>query len=262
MITYEEFRDDLRDYNGTRHELSPLNLIETFLNSRREKFLVEKEPPGIYLLDYAKEQYLEVNHRLAELASSTREEMLKGGLMLGLSKWDKQCYRLYNEIILPINLDYFFHLDPHVLEDMGFICHYHVTDKRGNLHYLKQQSFFIEANAIGRPVLTLGFVWDITNRFEGEHRRYEHIITSYRRNTPFDLFKANYDIDLPNLQLTEKEREVARYFADGYNAEQIAEQLCKSVHTINGQRQKIIDKTGANNITHAIAKVIRSRNIK
>lgn len=52
-------------------------------------------------------------------------------------------------------------------------------------------------------------------------------------------------------QLTDAEKEVLKLTAEGYEMKQIAEMLCKSVHTIEKQRFSAMRKTGGKNIIHA-----------
>ncbi|MFD1094985.1 response regulator transcription factor [Salegentibacter chungangensis] len=61
--------------------------------------------------------------------------------------------------------------------------------------------------------------------------------------------------DLANI-ITKREQEIIKYLAKGLNAEEIAEKLNISKHTIRTHRKNILQKTGCNNTTQLVAKCL------
>lgn len=59
-----------------------------------------------------------------------------------------------------------------------------------------------------------------------------------------------------NELLTIREKEIVRNFAKGFNAEQIADQLHLSPHTIKTHRKNLLKKSGCNNTTELVAKCL------
>jgi DNA-binding CsgD family transcriptional regulator len=53
--------------------------------------------------------------------------------------------------------------------------------------------------------------------------------------------------------LTKREREILSLVAEGLDSRAIADRLCVSASTVNNHRQRILEKTGARNVTQAIA---------
>ncbi len=53
--------------------------------------------------------------------------------------------------------------------------------------------------------------------------------------------------------LSAREKEVLRLLCDGMSTAEIGDKLCLSARTVEGYRQRIIEKTGAKNIAQAIA---------
>ena len=64
---------------------------------------------------------------------------------------------------------------------------------------------------------------------------------------------------LEGRPLTTTELEVLRAAADGLSAQETAEKLVKSRHTVIAQRRTIQAKLGARNLTNAIALAYRRR---
>jgi DNA-binding CsgD family transcriptional regulator len=60
-------------------------------------------------------------------------------------------------------------------------------------------------------------------------------------------------LQLEGKPLTEPELEVLRAAAEGLSAQETAERLLKSRHTITTQRRTLQAKLGARNLPHAIA---------
>lgn len=70
--------------------------------------------------------------------------------------------------------------------------------------------------------------------------------------------KQSSILNIPE-KLTKKEVEVLRYICHGYTNQEIADKLYKSIRTIEGHRQKIIDKTGAKNTAGIVVFAIMNK---
>lgn len=72
------------------------------------------------------------------------------------------------------------------------------------------------------------------------------------------MAKKNDRVPMPTLtalavELTSREKEVLRLLCDGLSTAEIGDKMCISARTVEGYRQRIIEKTGAKNIAQAIA---------
>lgn len=56
-----------------------------------------------------------------------------------------------------------------------------------------------------------------------------------------------------SVELTSREKDVLRYLCDGLSTAEIGDKMFISARTVEGYRQRIIEKTGAKNIAQAIA---------
>ena len=65
-----------------------------------------------------------------------------------------------------------------------------------------------------------------------------------------------------NIALTERELELIRLSAEGYNNKEVAERVKLSEHTIDSHNRTIVAKLNARNMKHAIAISVRKKLIK
>jgi DNA-binding CsgD family transcriptional regulator len=64
--------------------------------------------------------------------------------------------------------------------------------------------------------------------------------------------------DIPPISLiSDREREVIRLLALGYNSHQIAKRMYISAHTVNTHRRNLIAKLDARNTVHMVVKAMR-----
>lgn len=74
----------------------------------------------------------------------------------------------------------------------------------------------------------------------------------------FDPRKDNYDNSNFSSLLTEREKQIIMQLSRGLNAEQIAEKLNLSHHTIKTHRRNVLQKSGCTNTTELVAKCLTS----
>ena len=60
------------------------------------------------------------------------------------------------------------------------------------------------------------------------------------------------------ISLTDREKEIFRYLANGFTAKEIAQALYISTHTVHTHRKNLITKMDARNTVHMVVKILKS----
>lgn len=67
----------------------------------------------------------------------------------------------------------------------------------------------------------------------------------------------NKDFRLCPKLFTKREKEILQYIVKGWNSGQIAEALCRSIHTIRAHRKNILQKSGCGTVNELLVKSVR-----
>jgi DNA-binding NarL/FixJ family response regulator len=74
------------------------------------------------------------------------------------------------------------------------------------------------------------------------------------------IIKKVRQIDsVEKIVFTDKEMEVLRLLCKGYSNNEIADKIFLSVRTVEGYRNKLLQKTGSANVIHLIIYAIRNK---
>lgn len=126
--------------------------------------LYKETSPGIYVLDYTKRKYLFVDEKMAQLAGQSVNELMQDGLDLALELWHPADLKIYDKNILPKNISFLKTILPAESNQYLFTCNYRVKHASGKYIKIEQQSYYANFTKDGTPLLTIGFIRDITDR--------------------------------------------------------------------------------------------------
>lgn len=141
---------------------------------------------------------------------------------------------------------------------------YRMEDKCGNILTMLYQAIPLSVHESGSPEHVLCIQTDVSHlkvtstkdvsflHLDGG----EHFLNVNIEAGVFDskLIKQR-EKNLKEL-FTNREKEIVRYFAQGWNAEQIAEKLHLSPHTIKTHRRNLLKKSSCLNTTELVAKCL------
>lgn len=141
---------------------------------------------------------------------------------------------------------------------------YRMKDKDGNIRTMLYQAFPLNVLENGTPEHVFCTQTDVshlrvpsTNSVSFMHitggKNYYNVDTSKGKFDPENIDGGNHDF---SKLLTDREKEILIKLAKGLNAEQIAEQLNLSPHTIKTHRRNFLNKTGCTNTTELVAKCL------
>lgn len=108
------------------------------------------------------------------------------------------------------------------------------------------QSHVIEMDEKYNPYLILGIIDLSPNQSPVESLKFRAI--DIKKG---DIVPSNVDIK-PKTSLSKREIEILRMVYEGMLSKEISDKLSISIHTVNGHRQRILEKLGVDNIVEAI----------
>ena len=122
--------------------------------------------------------------------------------------------------------------------------------QKGEIQLLWKNTI-LETNVINQPVRRLTIFQDITNLLKGDFYWFRAEFSSSKR-TYFRSYRSDTNETSKNDILSNREKEILRYLANGKDTEEIAKTLFISKTTINNHRQNMLNKLGARDTTALI----------
>lgn len=195
--------------------------------------------PSAYLLDYSRQQYLHFDEAASRsLTGYNSSYLLKGGLEAGLSLWDKADLDVYDQQVLPTNLNFLSSVPINEIPDYLFECTYRVKTKEGDIKTVLQKSFFLHSIDEKLPTLVCGYLFDITPYKTDNsvlYRIHKSVGNGIYHQVKDDLFFPAYEDRI----LSKRETEVLQGFCYHYSIKQIAEKLHISPYTVKNHLKNI-----------------------
>ena len=169
-----------------------------------------------------------------------------------------------------ILIDHFFntYLSMEELTSYKAVHCYRIKDKNDNLRTMLLQTMVLTQDDMGNIQHVLTIHSDVSHLkiMSTDNVSFIHLNngTSYYNLNPNKPFKAQITNPTETLlydALTKREREVVNYLAKGYNADNIAEQLFLSIHTVRTHKKNILRKTKCSNVAELVAQCLMSGHI-
>ncbi len=122
---------------------------------------------------------------------------------------------------------------------------YRIIRPDGKEARILAQNSVLQLDCKGNITHVLGTYSDISHWKKSEQQIAS--IVSSAKNTCFFISPETSDISDKYAVLSKRELEIVKLMAEGYSSKLIAEKLFISFHTVNTHRQKILEKTKAQN---------------
>lgn len=216
--------------------------------------------PGIYVLDFTKQAYLYCNDMMASFADYPIPDLMSGGLNLALKIWHPDDLKVYDRYLLPVNLSFLKKISVADYGNYLFTCNYRVRQRRGNYIRIEQSSFFSKSTDDGMPLMTIGFLRDITNRMIDNS--IIHTIEQVNSNGTKLLHQRIYNPDGDETILTPREIEILDLIIQGKDSKQIAAILAIEKNTVDNHRKNMLRKTGSTNMVQVAIKAYKNGMVK
>jgi DNA-binding CsgD family transcriptional regulator len=232
--------------------------LDIYLNYFRHFNVLQ---PATYVLDYSQKAYIHTNDKMSGITGYPNSYMIDGGLEFGLKLWHKEDLEVFSRKIILDNIGFIQSVPPEKHGDYIFSCNYRVRTKKGEYRNLLQQSVYLKSSASGLPLVTMGFLTDITevrNDTKIIHM-IECVNSADRKKGSEIVFKKTHFSKEKDAVLTVRELEIVKWICEGLSSRQIAEKLHRSVNTVNNHRRSILEKTGCRNVVDLIRYAISNK---
>ncbi|GAA4317916.1 hypothetical protein GCM10023149_15710 [Mucilaginibacter gynuensis] len=219
---------------------------ETQIQQGRYYKYYKEYKPGIYVLDFTKQAYLYCNEVMASMADYPIPILMTGGLKLALKIWHPDDLAVYDRFILPDNLAFLRKVSVADYGNYLFTCNYRVRHRNGRYIKIEQSSFFSKSLDNGMPLMTIGFLRDITNRTTDNAIIHTIEKIDIKGNTL--LHRRIHEPDLVTHILTPRECEILELVVQGKSSHEIAALLNIEKYTVDNHRKNMLKKTGTQNM--------------
>lgn len=249
LNSYSQFLEEARNY-----QLNDLNKEQWEQQIQQGKYYkyYRDTKPGIYVLDFTQGQYVYCNEVMASYADYPIHDLMTGGLNLALKLWHPNDLKAYDQHILPANLAFLKNKAVADYSNYLFTCNYRVRQRKGNYRMVEQTSFFSKSIDNGMPLMTIGFLRDITNRvLDNSILHTIEEINSYNNKL---VFRQVINPEPNAVPLSPREIEILELVAIGKSNSEIASELQISRWTVENHRKTMLRKMDAQNMVQVAIK--------
>jgi DNA-binding CsgD family transcriptional regulator len=216
--------------------------------------------PATYILDYTSRKYIFVDEAVYNLLGYKAVYFRESGLEYYTSKLHPSDFEILNSKIFPVNLDFIREVPASQYPEYVFSYNHRALNAKGDYVHVVQRHSYIPDAYTGQPAGVIGVVFDFT------HFKTDSSITHTIEKTIYCngalanelILKKNYSTLDPDLRsgLSERELEIVRFMADGFNSKQIADHLNISLNTVNNHRKNMLKKMDCTTPTQLLKKII------
>jgi DNA-binding CsgD family transcriptional regulator len=172
----------------------------------------------------------------------------KGGPLFLCSLHHPDDFKIYNETVFPLNINYVKNREITDLRKVIFTVNYRLKRKNGEYCAVRQRSSFVCVASDGTPLVEMSEIMDISEYKTDS--KIIHTIENYNnRNYTKLLIKNHFSPNVNPVTLSNRELDVLKCVCNGLCSKQIADQLEISVNTINNHRKNMLKKTHCSNFT-------------
>jgi DNA-binding CsgD family transcriptional regulator len=216
-----------------------------FLNN-----LIDALPCAVYMLNYQTGQYLFVSKSCVDILGYTNKEIIKMGNVFYASHIHPDDLKIISGKVFKEFLTYTKSMPLNELKECRFSYNYRIKRKDGQYIHLLQQYVVLECNSENYPVLTFGFVTDIS-----AHKNDNKVVFSVSHHHKTKGFSITTPQSYPNanINISKRENDVIKHLIQGLSSKQIAQKLHLSLHTINAHRRNILQKINCKNTAELVS---------
>ncbi|TZF83013.1 hypothetical protein FW774_11960 [Pedobacter sp. BS3] len=256
-FTYQKHLQNIYYANDMIEDRELMELLSKF---ERLSVAMHYTVPMLFLIDYTKSQYIVMTKAAKMITDYDPREFLEGGIPLLIDVFQKDDFRIYNEQVFTANLRFLQGRPREEHHQYIFSYNYRVRHKNGRYVPILQRGCYITSKETHLPLYSLGMVIDISH-FKTDRTIYHTIEKTEEVNGYItkQTIETNYFYPYEEDKLlTEHERCILEYMAEGWSSKQIASKLKLSENTIANHRKNMLKKTNTKNVAELIAFACRS----
>ncbi len=224
------------------------NGIEKLFDVRHHAFnVLNHSVPMIYLLDYTTGKYVFVSNQCEAHLNFSTKEMMDGGVNFVMDNYHPEDLNLFNNQIFSDRLKMLQAIPVHEHKDHIFSFNYRVKNGKGQYVNLLQRNAFIQSDANGNPLLSMGVVTNINHyKLENPVIQLVEKVDALTGSTEL-VSKNTYYLREDDKVFSKRELEILVYIADGLTSKQIADNLFLSEYTVINHKRNMHHKSNTQN---------------
>jgi DNA-binding CsgD family transcriptional regulator len=214
--------------------------------------------PFFSVIDYTSRKYVVSTESLKSLLGYDAREMLEGGLTFTLNIVQQDFFRVFSEKVFPATMTALQRIPQPEHKDHVFSFNVQYKNREGQYINTLQRSTYITSGDSGLPLFCMAMTVDIhtLKKDTSVVHTIEKIDAATRTLRPVEKnYFYPYEED---ALLTNQEKNVLKYLADGLSSKMIAYRLGITENTIANHRKNMLRKTNTKNVAQLIAFSIRN----
>ncbi len=255
--TYEKYLQIVSGSSGIKISNEESGIIIDRFHSAND--IPSHFAPVTYMLDYTSKKYLYVDETCYNLLGYKPSYFMEGDLENYTSKLHPLDFDILNNKIFPVNFDFIKQVPVADYPDYIFSYNHRSQNVKGEYVKVLQRNSFIPGQNNDLPAGVIGVVFDISH-FKTDDSITHTIEKTVSCNDSIVnelILKKTFPVYNSNLQqeLSQRELEILKYMANGFNSKQIAGKLNLSINTINNHRKNMLQKTDCKTSSQLLKKI-------
>jgi DNA-binding CsgD family transcriptional regulator len=256
--TYEKYLQIVSGSSGIKISKEESGIIIDRFRSAHD--IPSHYAPVTYILDYTSKKYLYVDETCYNLLGYKPSYFMEGDLENYTSKLHPLDFEVLNNKIFPVNFDFIKQVPVADYPDYIFSYNHRSQNVKGEYVKVLQRHSFIPGQNNELPAGVIGVVFNISH-FKADDSITHTIEKTVSCNGSIVnelILKKTYPVYNSSIQqkLSERELEILKHMADGFNSKQIAGKLDISINTINNHRKNMLKKMDCKTSSQLLKKII------
>jgi DNA-binding CsgD family transcriptional regulator len=216
--------------------------------------------PVTYILDYTSKKYFYVDEACYNLLGYKVSNFMEGGLEYYTNKLHPLDFEVLNKKIFPVNFDFIKQVPVAEYPDYIFSYNHRSQNVKGEYVKVLQRHSFIPGQNNELPAGVIGVVFNISH-FKADDSITHTIEKTVSCNGSIVnelILKKTYPVYNSSIhqKLSDRELEILKHMADGFNSKQIAGKLNLSINTISNHRKNMLKKMDCKTSSQLLKKII------
>ncbi|MBC7450275.1 MAG: helix-turn-helix transcriptional regulator [Cytophagales bacterium] len=223
------------------------------LNDSRLRFILNASPSVVLIYNFAKGQYEFVSKNCISLMGCQPEDLLsENGYRFAFTRFNPVQAEIFATKVTPVSMEYMSrYAQLGRVKDLKMSFTIQSKKKNDVYNWTLMQINVLETDENGIPLLSIQFLTDIQ-----ELKKDELVFFSILAKDEHEEYQFVYSETYPNTDndflLSSRELEIVHLSGKGINAQEIANKLFISIHTVHTHKKNILRKTSSSNMVEAL----------
>lgn len=210
---------------------------------------------------FSSSQYAFIHQSVLYFSGHNSRYYLSAGPDAFLEKWDECVFKLLNETIFSINMEYLMKYSTERIP-LLFSQSFKMKKKNGEwMTGIQKYSYILSPQLF--PIGIVGYVIDISHYADNSKivQLIEQIDNSIENPEPKLILQNYYFLNEEDKIITKRELELLKLLSDGFSSKQIADKLHISIYTVSNHRKNMLQKTNTKSTAELVNYAIKHHNL-